>query len=139
MAGLSQLTADKHPPPPPPYLVFDDLYVAVADEDGSGVQRLEDVCPRGLVPEGDVLETLTTTEPGLSPRYFYCVTINLRNEAAGVHTVFLPLLQGIVNLPLLGLLLLDALIFVSERSVLLFSPPDIGSILTRILEVITVI
>ena len=117
--------------------MFDDLNVAVADEDGSAVEGLQGVCTRCLISEGDVLETLTTTEPGLSPRYFYCVTINLRNEAAGVHTVFLPLLQGIVNLPLLGLLRLDALIFVSERSVLLSSPRYIRSILTRILVVIT--
>ena len=53
--------------------MFDDLDVAVADEDGSGVEGLQDFCPRGLVPEGDVLETLTTRESGLSPRYFYCV------------------------------------------------------------------
>ena len=40
--------------------MFDDLDVAVADEDGSGVEGLQDLCPRGLVPEGDVLETLTS-------------------------------------------------------------------------------
>ena len=51
-------------------LVFDDLNVAVADEDGRGVEGLQDVRPCRLVPEGDVLEALTTRECGLSPRYF---------------------------------------------------------------------
>ena len=40
--------------------MFDDLNVAVADEDGSAVEGLQGVCTRRLVSEGDVLETLTT-------------------------------------------------------------------------------
>ena len=40
--------------------MLDDLDVAVADEDGSGVERFQDACARRLVSEGDVLETLTS-------------------------------------------------------------------------------
>ena len=68
--------------------MFDDLNVAVADEDGGGVQGLQDVGARRLVSEGDVLETLTAQTEGYLRGIFIEAILTLEIRLLGYIQYF---------------------------------------------------